>query len=55
MKQIINDHNEDEQLGKKGWLCERCNAVLSPDVKVCPKCESKITEQNKNNKDILLG
>lgn len=36
-----------------GWICPRCGAVLSPDVKVCPCCKSDNNSLNSNETIIL--
>jgi hypothetical protein len=29
------------RMNRKGWICPRCDTVVSPDEKTCPNCKPK--------------
>lgn len=44
---------EEKKETKEGWKCPVCKTVWAPDVKSCPKCEVK-ESQNQSGPQLLL-
>jgi rubrerythrin len=38
---------------KKGWMCPKCESMISPEHACCPNCD-KIKEENKKDDRVVL-
>lgn len=39
---------QSHRMNRKGWICPRCDTVVSPDEKTCPNCKPKPKEEKAN-------
>lgn len=38
------------RMNRKGWICPRCDTVVSPDEKTCPNCKPAVKKESDNGK-----
>jgi len=57
VKEYLQAHKPKENKmaeERKGWICPKCNKVMSPDVLTC-NCEQATNESSTSNRKVLLN
>ena len=53
---LLKEVEHDAEQMIKGWICPKCENVVSPTEKMCPQCQaSNIKEVREEGKEILMG